>query len=67
MLSFQWEDQFYIGGQLENVVVTLTYGHYNVNYSVVESHANSILNVFLLAFSSKLLDMSPLHTDINMW
>ena len=29
MLSFQWKDQFYIGGQLENVVVTLTYGDYN--------------------------------------
>ena len=45
MFSFQWEDQFYIGGKFENVLVTLTYGHYTVNYSVVESPANSILNV----------------------
>ena len=39
MISFQWKDQFYIGGQLENVVVTLTYGDYNHgNYSIVENN-----------------------------
>ena len=44
MLSFQWKDQFYIGGQLDNAVVTLTYGDYNGN-SLVENPVNSILNV----------------------
>ena len=41
MLFFQWKDQFYIGGQLENAVVTLTYGDYNGNYSLVENPVNS--------------------------
>ena len=68
MFSFQRKDQFYIGGQLENAVITLTYGGYNDNYFYVENSANCILNVifFSLAFISKLLDTSSVHTDINI-
>ena len=54
MLSFQWKDQFYIGGQLENSVVTLKYGDYNGNYYFVENPVNSNLNV-ISNVSSKLL------------
>ena len=67
MLSFQWKDQIYISGQLENVVVTLAYGDYNGNYSLVDNPENGILNViFFVGFISKLLDMSSVHTDINI-
>ena len=45
MLSFQGKDQFYVGGQLENAVVTLTYGDLNGNYSLMKNPANCILNV----------------------
>ena len=55
MLSFQWKDQFYIGGQLENAVVTLTYGDYNGNYSLVETPVNSILNVIIVSIQNKII------------
>ena len=66
MFSFQWKDQFYISGQLENAVVTLIYGDYNGNCSLVENPVNSILKVIFLAFSSTLLYTSSMHTDINI-
>ena len=49
MISCQWKDQLYIGGQLENAVVTLTYGDYNGNYYLVENPVNSILNVIFVS------------------
>ena len=55
MLSFQWKDQFYIGGQLENAVVTLTYRDYNGNYSLVENSVNSILNALFDSVQFKII------------
>ena len=41
--------------------------NYNGNYSLVENPVNSYINlIFLLAFSSKLLYTSSVHTDINI-
>ena len=55
MLSFQWKDQFYIGVQFENAVVTVTYGDYNGNYSLVENPVYSTLNLIFVSVQFKII------------
>ena len=55
MFFCQWKAQFYIGGQLENAVVSLTYGDYNGNYSLLENPVNSILNVNFVSVQFKII------------